>query len=328
MWQYGGMKKIKLAILDGYATNPGDLSWAELEELAEVTVWDRSAPGREVAERVADADAVMLNKAKLDGAAIRGAVRLRYAGILATGYNTIDLAAAREKGMAVANVPGYSTMSVAQQAWALLLELTNGAGAHAADVRRGGWSANPDYCYWLTPQVELAGLTLGVVGFGAIGRAVAGMGRAFGMRVLANRRTAGTESGMDGVEMASLDRVLAESDVVSLHCPLTEETAGLIDAERLAKMKRGALLINTARGGLLDEAAVVAALESGQLGGAGLDVVSEEPPPEGLAILKAKNCVVSPHLAWATAAARKRLIHEAAENLRAWMWGERRNRVD
>lgn len=318
-------ERLKGVVLDGYAANPGDLSWSALEELADLTVWDRSAPA-EVAGRIRDADVVFLNKAVLSGDSIRSAPRLRYVGVLATGYNTTDLAAARERGVAVTNIPGYSTMSVAQQAWALLLELTNAAGAHARDVADGGWTRNPDYCYWLSPQVELAGLTLGIVGFGAIGQAVGRMGRAFGMRVLANRRHMDEPPG-DGIEWAPLDRVFAESDVLTLHCPLTEETAQLVNAARLATMKRGALLINTSRGGLLDEDAVAAALHSGQLGGVGLDVLSAEPPPATNPLLSAPHCVISPHLAWATKAARRRLLAEAAENLRAWLDGRPRNRV-
>ncbi len=318
-------QKLKAVVLDGYATNPGDLSWGAIEELVDLSVHDRTAPA-DVAERVRDADVVFLNKAVLDGDSIRGAAKLKYVGVLATGYNTTDLDAAKARGIAVCNVPGYSTMSVAQQAWALLLELTNGAGAHAADVAAGGWTRNPDYCYWLTPQIELAGLTLGIVGYGAIGQAVGRMGVAFGMRVLANRRTMTGDPG-PGVEWASLEDVFRQSDVVTLHCPLTAETARIVNAERIGWMKDGALLINTSRGGLVDEEALAAALRSGKLGGAGVDVVSVEPPPAGNVLLSAPRCLASPHLAWATKAARIRLIDEAAANLRAWLAGGSRNRV-
>ncbi len=315
----------KGVILDGWTTNPGDLSWGALEALCELTVYDRTAP-EEAAERIRDADAVFLNKARLTGEAMRGAEKLKYVGILATGYNTIDLSDAHELGITVCNAPGYSTMSVAQQAWALLLELTNRTGLHSDDARSGGWSRHPDYCRALTPLTELDGMTLGIVGTGAIGSAVARMGRAFGMRVLGTRRT--PSKGMpEGVEAADLERVLRESDVVSLHCPLTEETRGLIDAERLATMKRGAILVNTSRGPLLDEAAVAAALRSGQLGGLGVDVLSVEPPKEGNVLLEAPNCVVTPHIAWATGAARRRLVDLAAENYGAFLGGKAQNVV-
>ncbi|MBP1589821.1 MAG: D-2-hydroxyacid dehydrogenase [Kiritimatiellae bacterium] len=320
------MTRLTGVVLDGYATNPGDLSWAALEALVDLTVWPRSAPGVEVAARVREADVAFLNKAVLDAAAIESAPRLKFVGILATGYNTIDLAAARARGIVVCNVPGYATMAVAQQTWALLLELTNAAGTHARDVAAGGWSRNPDYCYWLSPQVELAGRTLGIVGYGAIGQAVARIATAFGMSVLAYRRHPAGDPG-PGVRWASLDEVFAASDVVSLHCPLTPETAHLADVARLGTMKPGAFLLNTSRGGVIDEAAVAAALRAGQLAGFGADVLSAEPPPPDNPLLSAPHVVLSPHLAWATRAARIRLIDEAAANLRAWLDGTPRNQV-
>lgn len=313
------MKRPKLVILDAHTANPGDLSWAPLEALADCVIHDRTPPA-EVPERIREADAVLLNKAVLDARSIAAAPRLRYVGILATGCNTIDLAAARERGLVVSNVPGYSTPTVAQHAFALLLELTNQAGLHSADVRHGGWSRSPDYCYWLSPQVELAGRTLGLVGLGQIGRAVARIGQAFGMRLLAHRRDmSGTPP--EGVEYAPLDQLFAESDAVSLHCPLTPETQGLVNAERLARMKPTAFLINTSRGPLIVEEDLAEALHGHRLAGAAVDVLSTEPPPPDNPLLTAPNCLITPHLAWASAAARRRLIDIAAGNLRAFLEG-------
>lgn len=319
------MKRPKLVILDAHTANPGDLSWTPLEALADCVIHDRTPPA-EVPERIREADAVLLNKAVLDARSIAAAPRLRYVGILATGCNTIDLAAARERGLVVSNVPGYSTPTVAQHAFALLLELTNQAGLHSADVRHGGWSRSPDYCYWLSPQVELAGRTLGLVGLGQIGRAVARIGQAFGMRLLAHRRDmSGTPP--EGVEYAPLDQLFAESDAVSLHCPLTPETQGLVNAERLARMKPTAFLINTSRGPLIVEEDLAEALHGHRLAGAAVDVLSTEPPPPDNPLLTAPNCLITPHLAWASAAARRRLIDIAAGNLRAWIEGRPVNRV-
>ena len=263
----------------------------------------------------------MLNKAVLDAHTIAHAPRLKYVGILATGWNTIDLAAAKQRGLVVTNVPGYSTASVAQQAFALLLELTNQVALHSADARSGGWPNNPDYCYRLSPLIELAGLTLGIVGFGQIGQAAARIGQAFGMRVLANRRDH-AQPPPEGVEYADLDRIFTESDVVSLHCPLSPATAGMVDAKRLAQMKPTAFLINTSRGPLVVEQDLADALRAGRLAGAGVDVLSTEPPAPDNPLLSAPRCLVTPHVAWATDAARKRLIDIAAENLRAYLNGK------
>jgi len=314
------MKRPHLVILDAYATNPGDLSWASIEDLADCTIHDRTAPA-DVLARVGNADAVMLNKAVLDAHNLAHAPSLKYVGILATGWNTVDLAAAHKRGIVVTNVPGYSTDSVAQHTFALLLELTNQVALHSADARSGGWTKNPDYCYRLSPQTELAGLTLGIVGFGQIGQAVARIGQAFGMRVLAHRRDNSTPP-PDGVEYATLDRLFADSDVVSLHCPLSASTAGLVHAERLAQMKPTAFLINTARGPLVVEPDLAAALRAGRLAGAAVDALSTEPPAADNPLLSAPRCLVTPHIAWATAAARQRLIDIAAENLRAFLAGK------
>ncbi len=313
------MNRPQLVILDAHATNPGDLSWAPVEQWADCTVHDRT-PASEVAARLLDADAVLLNKARLSAEAIAQAPRLAYVGILATGWNTVDLDAARRRGLVVTNVPGYSTPSVAQHTFALLLELANQVGRHSADAKAGGWARSPDYCYWLSPQMELAGRTLGLVGFGRIGQAVARIGIALGMRVLAHRRDV-TAPPPPGVEYAALDRIFCESDVVSLHCPLTPDTAGLVHASRLAQMKPEAFLLNTARGPLIVEADLADALRANRIAGAAVDVLSTEPPAPDNPLLSAPNCMITPHLAWASAAARQRLIDIAADNLRAFLDG-------
>ncbi len=319
------MKRPRLVILDAYATNPGDLSWAPLEALADCTIYDRTPPAEALA-RVGDAEAVLLNKGVLSAETILQAPNLKYVGIMATGCNTIDLPAAKQRGLVVCNVPGYSTPSVAQHTFALLLELSNHVGRHAANVRAGGWTRNPDYCYWLTPQIELADLTLGIIGFGQIGQAVARIAVAFGMRVLANRRDT-IQPPPPGVEYADLNQLFAESDVISLHCPLTPQTKGIIHAARLAQMKPSAFLITTSRGPLVVESDLAAALAEGEIAGAAVDVLSTEPPPADNPLLQAPNCLITPHLAWATAAARKRLIDIVAENLRAYLNGHTINQI-
>ncbi|MDR0993752.1 MAG: D-2-hydroxyacid dehydrogenase [Verrucomicrobiota bacterium] len=314
------MQKPTLVILDAYATNPGDLSWAPVNALAECTVYDRTPPAQ-VLERIGNAEAVMLNKAVLKAATIRSAPRLKYVGVLATGYNTIDLKAARERGLIVTNVPGYSTPSVAQHTFALLLECTNQVARHSSDAHAGGWAAHADYSYRLTPLLELAGQTLGLVGFGQIGQAVARIGASFGMRVLVHRQRT-TLPPPEGVEYVSLDRLFAESDVLSLHCPLTPETEGLVHAGRLRQMKPSAILLNTARGPLVVEQDLAEALKNHRLAAVAVDVLSTEPPAPDNPLLSAPRCWITPHLAWATKAARNRLIHMAAENYRAYLAGQ------
>jgi glycerate dehydrogenase len=251
---------------------------------------------------------------------------LRYIGVLATGYNVVDVAAARARGMVVTNVPAYSTPSVAQHVFALLLELTRGAGRHAALVRQGHWSSSPDFAFWVGDQVELAGLTCGIVGFGAIGRAVARIAGAFGMRVLVHTRTPDPAAWPE-VTFVGLNELFTTADIISLHCPLSDETRGLVNAMRLAAMKPTAYLINTGRGPLVDEAALASALRAGQIAGAGLDVLAQEPPPADNPLLTAPNCVITPHLAWATTASRQRLLDVAIDNVRAFVEGNPRNRV-
>jgi glycerate dehydrogenase len=313
---------MRITILDGHTTNPGDLSWEPLHGLGDWVVHDRTLAA-EVVVRAADADVVLTNKTPLTRETIAALPRLKCIGVLATGYNIVDVAAARERGIPVCNVPEYGTPNVAQATFALLLELTNRVGRHAELVRAGRWSSCPDFCFWEGELVELSGLTLGIVGYGRIGRAVATVGRAFGMRIVAARRGRG-----DDPECVDFDTLLRESDVVSLHCPLTPETREIIDATALAKMKPTAFLINTSRGPLVNEAALAAALNAGQIAGAGLDVLAVEPPPATNPLLAARNCVITPHVAWATREARRRLIACTAENLRAFVVGTPQNVVN
>ena len=300
-------------VLDGHTTNPGDLTWAPLEALGELTVHGRT-PREQVAERIAAADVVLTNKTRLDTEALAAAPRLRGIAVLATGHDVVDGGAARRLGIPVCNVPEYGTASVAQAVFALLLELTNHTGHLAAAVRQGRWSSSPDFCFWDEPLVELAGLTFGVVGHGRIGDAVARIARAFGMEVLSHRRQAQPGD-------VDLDTLLAQSDVVSLHCPLTPHTLGLLNAERLARLRPGALLLNTARGALVEEEALVDALQIGHLGGAALDVLCVEPPGPDHPLLSAPRCVITPHVAWASRAARRRLIDATAANVVALLAG-------
>jgi len=316
---------MQIVILDGSTTNPGDLSWAPLEALGQVTVFDRT-PADRIVSCAVSADAVITNKTPLDAATIAALPNLRYIGLLSTGVNVVDLGAARARGIPVSNVPEYSTPNVTQATFALLLELTNQVARHAAGVRDGRWTASRDFCYWETDLVEIAGLTLGLVGYGRIARAVAAVGRAFGMRVVAHRRQPGDVAD-DGTPCLSLDELFATSDVVSLHCPLTPATEGLVNARRLALMKPSAFLINTARGGLVVEADLAAALNAGRLAGAGLDVLSAEPPPATNPLLQARNCLITPHIAWATPNARARLIDVVAANLAAFLAGKPENTV-
>ena len=313
----------KIVVLDGHAANPGDLSWEPLERLGDVTVHPRTPPGK-VAERCAGATAVLTNKVPLDAGTLAGLPDLKYVGVLATGYNIVDAEAAKRRGVVVTNVPSYSTEATAQHAFALLLELTNHVGRHAPTTA-DRWPASADFSYWDAPLVELAGLTCGVIGFGAIGSAFARRAAAFGMTVLAHTRT---PKDVPGVEFIGLDDLLGRSDVVSLHCPLTDATKRLIDADRIKKMKRSALLINVARGPVVDEAALAAALDESRLAGAGVDVLSGEPPAADNPLLRAKNCLVTPHQAWAAVAARRRLIAAAADNLSAFLDGTPRNMVN
>jgi glycerate dehydrogenase len=316
---------MKVVILDGHTLNPGDLSWKGLKALGELTVYPRTPP-EQVVERAAGAEILLTNKTVVSRSAIEQLHGLKYIGVLATGYNIVNVEAAREHGIAVTNVPSYGTRSVAQAVFAHLLNLTHHTGQHAAGVREGRWSASEDFCYWDYPLVELAGLVMGIVGFGRIGQAVARIALAMEMKVLAHDVAARAPAeGVDFVDLATLFRT---SDVVTLHCPLTAENQGLVNAERLGLMKPTALLINTARGPLIDEPALAAALEAEQIAGAGLDVLSVEPPPLGHPLLTAKNCYVTPHQAWATKTARQRLLAVVTDNVRAFLEGKPQNVVN
>ncbi|MFM7206378.1 MAG: D-2-hydroxyacid dehydrogenase [Planctomycetaceae bacterium] len=313
---------MKLVILDGLTANPGDLSWEPLERLGTLTVFDRTPP-EDVAGRAAGADVVLTNKALVGREQIMGLPALKCIAVLATGTNIVDGGAARERGIPVCNVPDYSTPNVVQATWALLLELTNRVGHHDRTVHEGRWAASPDFCYWDGELVELAGHTLGIVGHGRIGRGVAAVGHAMGMRVIHHRRQS-----RDAAGHVDLDTLFRESDVVSLHCPLTPDTHHLVDARRLALMKPSAFLVNTARGPLVDEAALAAALNDGRIAGAALDVLAVEPPPPSNPLLRARNCVITPHVAWATRDARRRLIEVTAANVAAFAAGRPQNVVN
>lgn len=323
---------MNLVVLDGYTLNPGDLDWTPLSELAgpggRCEIHDRTPPAL-ILERARGAEVVLTNKTPLDRAtltALRPA--LRCVGVLATGFNVVDAPAARELDIAVTNIPAYGTMTVAQATFALLLELTNHTGAHARDTRTGRWSRATDWTYWDVPPVELDGLRLGLVGFGKIAQAVARIGQAFGMKVVAHRRDPSRPSEVPGVHGLGLEELFATSDVVSLHCPLSDATRGLVDAARLARMKPTAFLLNTARGPLIVEADLADALNADRLGGAGLDVLCVEPPAPDNPLLTAKRCVVTPHVAWASRAARARLLDTAVANVRAFLAGEPQNVVN
>jgi len=314
----------KIVILDAFTANPGDLNWNQLRALGDCEIHDRT-PADQVTDRARDAEVILTNKVVVNAQTIRMLPKLKYIGVLATGYNVVDIEAAKQGGVVVTNVPAYSTASVAQATFALLLELTNAVGRHDRRVHEGGWVSAKDFCFWDGTLTELDGLTMGIVGFGTIGRAVAKIANAFGMKVLATTRT-GTAP--DGVQTADLETLLSRSDVVSLHCPLTDATRHYINSERLARMKRSALLINTSRGPLIDEAALAVALNESLIAGAGLDVLSTEPPVADNPLLHAKNCVITPHVAWATQSALKRLVATAIDNVRAFLAGESRNVVN
>ena len=313
---------MRIVILDGYAANPGDLSWDELTQLGECTIHERT-PDAEVVYRAMPAEVLLTNKAVIRADSLTRLPALRYIGVLATGYNNVDVAAAREHDIPVCNVPEYSTPAVAQATFALLLELTNRTGHHAQTVRAGRWTASKDFCYWDGTLIELSGLTLGIIGYGRIGRAVAEIGRGFGMRILTLRR-----SSIGEPENTDLDTLFRSSDVISLHCPLTPETKEIVNSARLALMKPTAYLINTARGPLVNEQHLADALNTGRIAGAGLDVLSVEPPGTANPLLQAKNCIITPHIAWASLPARKRAMQTTTENIRLFLAGTPQNVVN
>jgi glycerate dehydrogenase len=312
---------MKIVVLDGHTLNPGDLSWDSLRQLGDCEIHARSAAA-EILPRAQGAGIVLTNKTPLNAATIGQLPELKYVGVLATGYNVVDVAAAKTRGVVVTNVPAYGTPSVAQHVFALILELTQNVALHAQSVREGKWTRSPDFCYWDRPLIELNGLTLGIVGYGRIGQAVGALGRAFGMKVITSSRRK-----VEGADNVSLEDLFRQSDVVSLHCPLTPETNGLINSERLSLMKRSAFLINTGRGPLVVEQDLADALAADKIAGAALDVLSVEPPSAQNPLLQAKNCLITPHIAWATRAARARLLDIAVANVKAFQAGAPQNVV-
>ena len=318
------MKK-SIVILDGYTANPGDLSWEKLKEIGSLTVYDRTKP-EETIERAKEAEIVLTNKVLLRREEIEQLPRLKYIGVLATGYNVVDLEAARERGIIVTNVPAYSTESVAQKVFAHLLTVTNRTEHYAIQNRQGKWTASPDFSYWDTTLTELAGKTFGIVGLGNIGQRVAAIAQAFGMKVIAYTSKAANQL-PDYIEKKTMEELLAESDVLSLHCPLTPDTKHLINKETLQMMKASAILINTGRGPLVNDQAVAEALNSQQLRAFCADVLTEEPPHADNPLLQCEHAYITPHIAWATSEARTRLIAVATENVKAFIEGKAKNIV-
>ena len=320
---------MKIVVLDGYTENPGDLSWAELEALGELTVYDRTAYGESplIAQRIGDAEVIVTNKTPISQQTLEQCPNLKLIAVLATGYNVIDCAAARKKGISVVNVPTYGTASVSQYSIALLLEICHHIGHHDQSVHAGNWANNADWCYWDYPLIELEGKTMGIIGFGRIGQAEGRIARALGMRVLAYDLHP-SDSGRAIGAYVDLDTLYRQSDVISLHCNLTPENTRMINKDSIAKMKDGVILINNARGQLIDEQDVADALNSGKLAAAGLDVVYTEPIREDNPLLKAKNCIITPHISWAPKESRQRIMDVTAENIRAFLAGHPQNVVN
>ncbi|MGO4496842.1 D-2-hydroxyacid dehydrogenase [Paenibacillus sp. 2RAB27] len=311
---------MNIVVLDGYTLNPGDLDWSGLQALGELTVYERTAES-EIVERAAHADMVLTNKTPLSAQTLEQLPTLKYVGVLATGYNIVDVQAAKERGVVVTNVPAYSTHSVAQLVFALVLEFCHRVQRHSDSVLQGDWAGSVDFSYSVSPLVELSGQTMGLIGLGQIGKQTALMASAMGMKVIATGSGRTVPQPVEGIEWVSLEELLQRADVISLHCPLTPATNELINAERIAMMKPSAILINTARGGLLNEADVARALNEGRLAGAGLDVLTVEPPKPDNPLLHAQNVIITPHIAWATKEARARLMAVASSNAQSFAEG-------
>ena len=320
---------MKIVVLDGYTENPGDLSWTELEKLGQLTVYDRTAYEESplIAQRIGDAEVIVTNKTPISQQTLEQCPNLKLIAVLATGYNVIDCAAARKKGISVVNVPTYGTASVSQYSIALLLEICHHIGHHDQSVHAGNWANNADWCYWDYPLIELEGKTMGIIGFGRIGQAEGRIARALGMQVLAYDLYP-SDSGRAIGAYVDLDTLYRQSDVISLHCNLTPENTRMINKDSIAKMKDGVILINNARGQLIDEQDVADALNSGKLAAAGLDVVYTEPIREDNPLLKAKNCIITPHISWAPKESRQRIMDVTAENIRAFLAGRPQNVVN
>ena len=318
---------MKIVCLDGSALNPGDLSWEPLEQIGEFTVYPRTEDEDQAAARIGDAEVLLVNKFPVTESLLERCPSVKCVCVLATGYNIVDCEAAKKRGIPVCNVPSYGTQAVAQFTFGLILEMCHRIGLHNHSVHQGDWGRGPDFCYWLSPQVELAGKTLGIIGFGAIGRAVGRLGRAFGMEVIAYNRSQCAEGAAIG-SYVTLEELLERSDVISLHCPLFPETEKIINAQTIGKMKDGVMLCNTARGGLVDEEALDTALKSGKVMYAAVDVVSVEPIRQENPLLHNKKCLITPHIAWAPRESRQRLLDCVVENVRCYVNGKRQNVVN
>lgn len=320
---------MKIVVLDGYTENPGDLSWEGLEKFGELTVYDRTSltDNAEIISRIGDAEIIFTNKTPVDAEAIRSCPKMRYIGVLATGYNVVDVNAAKERGVAVTNIPAYGTNSVGQFAIALLLEICHHIGHHDEAVHAGKWESNPDWCFWDYPLIELAGKTIGIIGFGRIGQTTGRIAKALDMKVIANDEYP-NDSGRAIAEYVPLDTLFATSDVIALHCPLFPSTKEIINSANIAKMKDGVIIINNSRGGLVNEQDLTDALNSGKVYAAGLDVVSSEPIKGDNPLLAAKNCIITPHISWAPKESRQRLMDVAVENLAAFIGGKPINVVN
>jgi glycerate dehydrogenase len=317
---------MKIVILDGYTENPGDLSWEGFEALGEVTVYDRTAP-EDIVSRIGDAEVVILNKVPITEDTLNQCSHIRYIGVLATGYNVVDVEACKKRGIPVCNIPTYGTAAVGQFAIAMLLEICHHVAHHSDAVHEGRWESNPDWCFWDYPLIELADKTMGVIGFGRIGQATGRIAKALGMKVIANDEYP-NESGKEIAEYVSREELFAQSDVIALHCPLFPSTEGMINKENIAKMKDGVILLNNSRGPLIVEQDLADALNSGKVYAAGLDVVSTEPIKGDNPLLKAKNCIITPHISWAPKESRQRLMDIAVDNLKAFLAGESINVVN
>lgn len=318
---------MKIVVLDGYTLNPGDLSWEGMEAFGEVTVYDRTKE-EDIIVRVGDAEVIYTNKTPITKATLEACKNVKFIGVLATGYNVVDTDAAKERGILVANIPTYGTEAVSQFAIALLLELCHHIGEHSDAVKAGDWSNNADWCFWNHPLVELSGKTMGIIGFGRIGQDTGKIAQAFGMKVLAYDAYRNPELESETCQYADLDTLFAKSDVISLHCPLFPSTQGIINKENIAKMKDGVMIINDSRGGLIVEEDLRDALNSGKVAGAAVDVVSTEPIQMDNPLLNAKNCLITPHIAWAPKESRERLMEIAVDNLKAYVEGRPQNIVN
>ncbi|MCH8035141.1 MAG: D-2-hydroxyacid dehydrogenase [Bacteroidetes bacterium] len=317
---------MKIVILDGYTLNPGDISWAGFETLGDFTMYERTSLDK-IIEHSENAEIILTNKTVINKDTIEQLPNLKYIGVLATGYNIVDVKAANDKNIIITNIPSYGTSSVAQMVFALLLELTQNVGYHSNSVKKGGWSNSKDWCYWDKPLIELDGLTLGIIGFGRIGKVAAKIANAFGMKVIANDAVT-IESPPDWVKIVDQETIFRESDVVSLHCPLTSANKHFVNSDQINLMKRSAFLINTSRGLLINEKDLSHALNTERIAGAGLDVLSKEPPDGTNPLLSAKNCIITPHIAWATKAARQRLMNIAVRNLKSYLNGKPANVIN